>query len=346
MTFRVIVLCSCFVFVFTGLAAAAPFVVVTDSRILVAPAKDSASADTLPAGSIVDVTHQAGDFMRIQYGQKDKTGYLPAESLKQAKTKGGPLVPILIAAATPLGKMVAKKATEWFAKKFNVQLGDDSEGSAGRMDAGQEMVALGSENGWLKVRLPDGAVGYVKDAANLTSLQEVAYAQSSTLGIWNNSEPIPGEASILALRVEVRKTDGTPVLPGSSLKLGDEYRIYITASADCYVRITAETPDKNHVCQYYPNHFPGTQTSMLFKAGKTYSGEMLAQGRNFMVAEPLGAKDILHIEATTAAPYHYVARGDGCAPTQKFKGGGFSREGEVKNPTAQVLIEYPIITLE
>ncbi len=346
MSIRVIALSACLVLIFTGLASAAPFVVVSDTNALIAPSPDSGAKDPLPAGSIVDVTHQAGDYYRVVYGPKSEAGYLSAKSVRQAKTKGGPLIPILIAAATPLGKMVAKKATAWFAKKFNINLGGDTGQVSSQMEAGQELVALDREDGWLKVKLPDGAVGYVKDTMDLASLQDIAYAQGSTMGIWKNSEKIPGQTQGLALRVELRKTDGAPVPPNSTLRLGDEYRIYITASADCYVRITAETPDKNHVCQYYPNHFPGTQTSMLFKAGKTYSGEMLPDGRSFLVARPIGAKDIIRIEATGAGPYHYVSKGDGCAPTATFKGGGFSVAGDVKNPTAQVLVEYPVLTTE
>jgi hypothetical protein len=346
MSFRVIALTAAIVFVLAGLALAGPFVVVSDSKVLQAPQADSKSIDEVPAGNIVEVTHQAGDYMRVEYGLSGKTGYLPAESLQQAKTRGGPLVPILIAAATPLGKMVAKKATEWFKKKFNIDLGGKSEEASGKFDPGREMTAVGKEGGWLKVILPGGAIGYVREAANLLPMQDISYAPSSTMGIWKNSDAIPGEASALAMQVEVRKTDGTPVPSDSTLRLGDEYRIYITASADCYVRVTLETPGENHVCQYYPNHFPGTQTSIVFKAGKTYSGEMLPQGKNFKVAKPIGEKDILRIEATSAAPYHYVTQGDGCAPTEKFRGGGFSRAGDVNNPTAQVLIEYPINTIE
>ncbi len=346
MSFRVIALTAAFVFVLAGLALAGPFVVVSDSKVLQAPQADSKSIDEVPEGNIVEVTHQAGDYMRVEYGVSGKTGYLPAGSLQQAKTRGGPLVPILIAAATPLGKMVAKKTTDWFKNKFDIGEKGELEESSGSVEPGREMTAVGREGDWLKVILPDGAIGYVRDAVNLLPMQNISYAPSSTMGIWKNSDAIPGEASALAVQVEVRKTDGAPVPPNSTLKLGDEYRIYITASTDCYVRVTAETPDQNHVCQYYPNHFPGTQTSIVFKAGKTYSGEMLPQGMNFKVAKPIGAKDILRIEATSAAPYHYVKQGDGCAPTQKFRGGGFSRAGEVNNPTAQVLIEYPIITTE
>ena len=110
------------------------------------------------------------------------------------------------------------------------------------------------------------------------------------------------------------------------------------------MRITCETPDHDHVCQYYPNKFPGTQTSTLFKGGATYSTELLPNGTNFKVDTPIGEKDVLRIEATRSSPYHYVGAGDGCAPTLKFRGGGFSAAGDNVNPTAQVVVEYVIMT--
>ena len=243
-------------------------------------------------------------------------------------------------AAAPVAKVVITKALGWFKKVFGI-----SDKKADQVLAvGQELLVLAQKSGMLKVQLPDGAIGWIKQGPEAVELKPVSYAGSQEVGIWKNSQPIPQTATGLTLQVQVRKTDGTPVPPGGTLTLGDEYRIYITPSADCYVRITCETPDHGHACQYYPNQFPGFQTSGHFKAGHTYATEFLPSGVNFKVSEPIGAKDILRIEANTYAPYHYVQSNDGCAPTMTFKGGGFSVAGEVKNPTAQVVVEYEIRT--
>lgn len=322
---------------------AAPFVVSKTTTLLVAPSSDAPTIATLEPGSVVQVTHQAGAFWRVET-PRGNAGYVPADALQQAKTKGGPLIPLMVLAATPLGKIVVAKAVGWF-KKLIGMTGDDLDHADGAISVGKELIVLAKEvGGWLKVQDPSGQVGYVKESPDVVYLQPVGYADTQVAGIWKNSAPIPAGATGLTLQVEVRKTDGTPVPPGATLKLGDEYRIYIMPSADCYVRITAETPDAGHACQFFPNQFPGFQTSTPFLAGHTYATEMLPQGVNFKVSEPIGAQDILRIEATTAAPYHYVQSTDGCAPTMTFKGGGFSTAGEIKNPTAQVVVEYPIGT--
>jgi len=72
---------------------------------------------------------------------------------------------------------------------------------------------------------------------------------------------------------------------------------------------------------------------------------VLAQESGMLKVQlPIGAKDILRVEANTYAPYHYVPSTDGCAPTMTFKGGSFSVAGEVKNPTAQIMVEYEVLT--
>ncbi len=323
-------------------AWAAPFVVTLKTSLLSAPSPDAPTITSLEPGTVVEVTHQAGAYWRVEAA--GNSGYAPADALKQAQTKGGPLVPLMVVAATPLGKIVIAKSIGWFKKTLGLDDGTMDQADEA-MTVGKELIVLAKEiGGWLKVKDESGKIGYVKDGPNVVYLQPVSYAGAPVSGIWKDSKPIPTEASTLTLQVQVRKMDGTPVPPGSALQMGDEYRIYVTTSADAHVRITAETPDAGHVCQYYPNQFPGTQTSLLFKAGHTYSTELLPQGVNFKVSEPIGAKDILRIEATTAGPYHYVAAGDGCAPTLTFKSGGFSAAGDVKNPTAQVVVEYPIVT--
>jgi hypothetical protein len=326
---------------FAGSAFAAPFTVIKSTDLLVAPAKDAPKQTSVEEGAIVEVTHQAGNFWRVELGN-GKTGYVPAASLRQTKTKGLFLVPIVVAAATPIVKIVVAQAVDWFKQLFGLDEPEPRKADDA-VPEGNELTVLARESGgWLKVKDESGKVGYIKESPRVVYLQPVSYADRQTAGIWKNSEPIPSSAAGLTLQVEVRKIDGTPVPPNGTLKLGDEYLVYITPSADAYVRITCETPDFNHTCQYYPNHFPGTQTSMLFKGGNTYSTELLPQGVRFKVSEPIGAKDILRIEATTAGPYHYVAANDGCAPTVKFKGGGFSTAGAIINPTAQVIIGYEI----
>lgn len=319
-------------------AAAAPFVVAKNTSLVAAPSADAPQIVPLAQGTLVEVTHQAGTYWRVETA--GKTGYAPADALRQSQTKGGPLVPLMVMAATPLGKIVIAESIGWFQKILGID-GKPMGKADEAISIGKELIVLAKEiGGWLKVKDESGKIGYVKDGAGVVYLQPVSYAGAQVSGIWKDSKPIPTDASALTLQVQVRKMDGTPVPPGATLRLGDEYRIYVTTSADAYVRITAETPDAGHVCQYYPNQFPGTQTSLLFKAGHTYSTELLPQGVNFKVSEPIGEKDLLRVEATTAAPFHYVLAGDGCAPTVSFKGGGFSVAGDVKNPTAQVVVEY------
>ena len=330
---------------FLSSAWAAPFTTQTPADVLAAPAAGMPKVASLSQGAIVEVTHQAGSYWRVELSD-GKTGYVPASSLQQAKTKGGPLIPIVVAAGAPILKVVVSKVVGWFKKLFGI---DDSDmAKADQMiSVGKELIVLAKEvGGWLKVKTPDGKIGYIKESPQVVYLQPVTYANKQVAGIWKNSEPIPQTATGLTLQVEVRKIDGTPVPSGGTLKLGEEYRIYITPSSDCWVRITCETPDFNHACQYYPNQFPGTQTSIKFQGGRTYSVELLPSGVNFKVSEPIGAKDILRVEATTAGPYHNVSAGDGCAPTVKFKGGGFSAAGNVTNPTAQVVVEYSINTVK
>jgi hypothetical protein len=325
-------------------AAAAPFIAVKETAVLAAPSAQAPAVSQVASGEIVEVTHQAGAYWRVQTSQ-GQTGYVAADSLKQAQTRGGPLIPLVVMAAAPIVKVVVAKAVSWFKKL----LGIDADAAA-KADAvlslGKELLVLGKEvGGWLKVQAPDGAIGFVKDGPSLVPLQPVEYAPPPVVGIWKDAEPIPQGVTGLTLQVEVRKADGTPVPPGSPLKRGDEYLIYVTPSADCYVRITCETPDLAHVFAYYPNEYPGRQTSALFQAGHTYSREMLPPAANaFNVSDPIGAKDVLRIEATMAGPYQYVPVPPDGMPTAKFKGGGFSMAGSVVNPTAQVVVEYPILT--
>jgi len=331
---------------FINSAWAALFTVETKTDVFIAPSPQASKTSSLDPGTLVEVTHQAGKYWRIEYSN-GSVGYVPASSLKQAKTKGGPLIPIMLAAGGPMLKAVISGTVNFFKSMFGMK--SDLPGKSDEsLPSGKEVTVLSNETGgWLRVQTTDGRIGYIQQSPQVVPLQSVTYAGQQDAGIWKNSQPIPQTATGLTLQVEVRKLDGTPVPAGGTLKLGDVYQIYITPSADCYVRITCETPNLDHVCQYYPNKFAGTQTSALFKAGYTYSSELLPSDvKGFKVDEPIGQKDILRIEAATAAPYHYVAKGDGCADTVRFKGGGFSSTGNIVNPTAQVVLEYPINTIK
>jgi Bacterial SH3 domain len=317
-------------------ANAEPFVTAEDTKVLAAPVIGAEKLSDLAEGTVVEVTHQAGEFWRVELAA-GKPGYIEAANLRQVQTKGGPLVPLVVAAAAPVVKIVVTKVIAWFKDMLGVKERE--------IPPGTEMEVIERQgNGWVKVRTPDQQIGYIKQAPTIVYLMPVAYAPQPMAGIWNGAQPIPQTAMGLTLRVEVRKIDGTYVPPNGLLKLGEQYRIYVTPSTDCYIRITCDTPGKGHVCQYYPNKFEGTQTSALFSGHKTYNAEMLPPGINFEVKEPIGPKDILRIEATRAAPYNYVKAGDGCATQEAFRGGGFSTAGTVVNPTAQVILEYPITT--
>ncbi len=328
------------------LAHAAPFTVKQTSDVLAAPAATTPKIASLSQGTIVEVTHQAGAYWRVQTPD-GKTGYVKADALQLTKTKSL-LVPIMIAAATPLGKVVIAKGVSWFKKQLG--LGDAEAGKDDSiLSVGKELLVLASEvGGWFKVKLPDGLVGYIKQSDALVPLQPVAYADNKSNQLdWMlaGAKPIPATANGLTVQVEVRKTDGTPVISGqTALKLGDEYDVYVTVSSDAYVRVTAETKGLGNVCQYYPNHLPGTQQSALFKAGYNYSSELLPKGMHYRVSEPIGEADVIRVEASTAAPFKYVDKPQGC--TLKTKGPGFGSTTEYQNPTAQVVVEYEIKTLK
>jgi hypothetical protein len=329
--------------VFFSLADASSFVVAKTTPAYQAPSTETVVIASLEEGTLVEVTHQAGNFWRVEMSE-GKVGFVSGTTLKPAQLKGGVLAPLAIAAASPLGKIIVTRVMDWVEKKLDPS--KEGEAKAGEtVPVGRELTVIERQDGeWLRVRDGSGRVGYIKDGPQVVILQEVSNADPRMTGIWKNAGPIPATAAGLTLQIEVHKIDGTPVPPGDTLRRGDEYRIYVTAGADCWVRITCETPDFNHVCQYYPNRFPGAQTSMKLKAGQTYSSEFLPSGVNFFIADPIGGKDILRIEATTASPFHYVSSGDACATAESFKGGGFSVAGTVVNPTAQVIIEFPIQT--
>jgi hypothetical protein len=325
-------------------ASALPFTARQSTNVLAAPASDAKVVASLPEGTVVEVTHQAGNYWRVEAAE-GKSGYVPAESLQQAKTKGGPLVPIVVSLATPAAKVVIDKAVKLFKETLGIRV--DQASVVVRMEAGTELTVIGTgPDNSLKVRTADGKEGLIRSGPQVLQLQPVQYASAEDEGVWKNGRPIPAGAGALTLHVQVLKADGARVPPGGTLKAGDEYRIFITPSADSYVRVTAVTPDKDRVCQYYPNRFPGTQSSVLFKAGNAYSSEMLPQGVKFKVSDPVGKMDVLRIEATQAGPYIYVADGDGCVTTSKYRGGGFSVSGPVTNPVAQYVIEYPINTVK
>jgi len=334
------------VFLFASLAFAAPFTATKSTAVLAAPGATDAPVASLASGAIVEVTHQAGTYWRVQTPD-GKTGYVQADALQQTKTKGL-FLPIMIAAATPFGKIVIAKAVSWFMKLFG--LGDAEVRQAdGVLAMGKELLVLAKEvGGWLKVKDESGQVGYVKEGPQGVYLQPVGYADNSANQYdWMlaGAKPIPATANGLTLQVEVRKSDGTPVIPGqTALKLGDEYDVYVSASADAYVRVTAETKGLGNVCQYYPNHMTGTRQSALFKAGYTYSAELLPQGTHFKVSEPIGAADVIRVEATTAAPFHFVPKPQGCTPLTK--GPGFGSATGIQNPTPQVVVEFELKTVK
>ena len=56
------------------------------------------------------------------------------------------------------------------------------------------------------------------------------------------------------------------------------------------------------------------------------------------------AVDIIRVEATTAAPFRYVDKPQGCIPMTK--GPGFGSASGYDNPTAQVVLEYEIKTMK
>ena len=335
------------VFLVTGSAWAASFSSVETTLVLSAPVEKAPSIAKLETGDAIEVTHQAGEYWRVEL-PRGQTGYVPASSLQPTKIRGAFLAPLIIEAA-PVITVVVTKIVNWFKKIFGI--GRQAVDQADRTIAqGEELIVLAEEaNGWLKVQTKDGEVGYVKGDSGLVRLEPVRYADTDTAGIWTGATPIPKNARSLTLYVEVRKADGMLVPRGGALRQGDEYRIYVTPSANCYVRITCETPDFRHVFGYYPNAYPGTQTSALFHAGRTYSTEILpvidGVQRNLQVSEPIGSRDILRIEATTAGPFSYVPVPETGMPTATFRGGGFSSTGTVTNPTAQIVVEYPILTI-
>ena len=331
---------------FISNALAAPFTAKQPADVLAAPATGTPKVASLSSGTIVEVTHQAGDYWRVEIPD-GKTGYVRADALQQTKTKGA-FIPLLISAGAPILKVVISKIVGWFKKLFGIK--DQAAAKADQMfSVGKELILLGKNpGGWLKVKTAEGAVGYIMDRPAVVPLQPVAYADNSANQydwMMAGAKPIPATANGLMVQAQVRKTDGTPVISGQTpLKLGDEYDIYISTSTDAYVRITAETKGMGNVCQYYPNHLPGTQQSIHFKAGYTYSGELLPQGIHYKVNEPIGQADILRVEVNTYAPYHYVDKPQGCVP--KTKGPGFGGTTTYQNPTAQVVVEFEIRTVK
>ena len=325
---------------------AAPFTAKQSSELLAAPAAGTPKVATLSTGTIVEVTHQAGDYWRVET-PAGKTGYVRADVLQQTKTKGV-FIPLLVSAGAPILKVVISKVVGWFKKLFGVK--EQTAAKANQiLNVGQELFLLGKDpSGWLKVKTEQGAVGYIKDSPAVVPLQSVAYANNSNNQydwMMAGAKPIPATANGLTVQVQVRKTDGTPIVSGKTpLKLGDEYDIYVSTSSDAYVRVTADTKGMGNVCQYYPNHLPGTQQSIHFKAGYTYSGELLPQGIHYKVSEPIGEADIIRVEANTYAPYQYVNKPQGCIP--KTKGPGFGGTTTYQNPTAQVVVEFEIRTVK
>lgn len=321
-------------------ASAAPFTTKSSTNVQAAPALGTPTITSLSSGTIVEVTHQAGDYWRVQTPD-GKTGYVKADALQPTKTKGVGVGTLIVAAGTPIIKVVVTKVIGWFKKLLGIKDKD--------LEIGKELIVLAKESGFLKVKDVNGAIGYIKDNPKVViPLQPVTYADNSNNQLdWAlaGAKPIPATANGLTVQVEVRKTNGTPVIAGQTpLQLGDEYDIYISTSADAYVRVTAETKGMGNVCQYYPNHLPGTQQSILFKAGYTYSGELLPPGVHYKVSEPIGVADVIRVEANTYAPYKYVNKPQGCVPMTK--GPGFGMASGVQNPTAQVVVEYEIRTVK
>jgi len=330
---------------FLSSAWAAPFTTQTPADVLAAPAAGMPKVASLSQGAIVEVTHQAGSYWRVELSD-GKTGYVPASSLQQAKTKGIGIATVIVAAGAPVIKYVVTKAVGWFKKLLGIGKGSTADTV---INAGMELFVLDKlPGGWLKVKSSDNKVGYIKESDTLVPLQAVTYADNTANQydwMMAGAKPIPTTAGGLTVQVEIRKTDGTPVIPGKTiLKLGDEYDIYISTSADAYVRVTAETKGMGNICQYYPNHLPGTQQSALFRAGYSYSSELLPKGIHYKVSEPIGGADIIRVEANTYAPYKYVDKPQGCVPMTK--GPGFGSTTEYQNPTAQVVVEYEINTVK
>jgi hypothetical protein len=237
-------------------------------------------------------------------------------------TRGLPLLltPILVAA----GEAILDEAVEWL------------QGEAKKQVCGLVQVVR-EEGERVLVRAADGAEGWVA-RQQVSFLASVRPAETSgTLAdLLEGGEPPPAEAGGLTVEVRVLRVDGTAVAADEILTLGTEYDLSVRCSAECFVRITAEQPEHDAVCQYHPSHLEGFGESKPLPAGTWVKDALLPAGMHFEVSEPVGEFDVIRVEASRSGPYRYVSggdRGEGCqagagvhdgALTGCARGGGFS----------------------
>lgn len=327
--------------------------VVRPTECRMAPAAGSPAQESLAAGASVRSIWAAEGFYYVQASGAmpcwvDGASVAPPQA---SGSRGLPLLltPILVAA----GEYIIKGAARWL------------QGGAPNPACGVVSV-LQEEGERALVRTADGATGWVASAA-LAALSSVeAPGTSGTIADLQEGGAIPpADAGGLTVEVQVLRPDGRPIAPSDVLHLGDQYDLAVRCSRDCYVRITAEQPENDAVCQYHPNHLDGFARSARLAAGRWSREELLPNGIHFQVKEPIGEYDLIRVEANTTAPYSYVSggdRGEGCQGTTNFhdgaltgcsRGGGFSdappcgeaaSRGLVRQPQAAAVAQWRLAT--
>jgi hypothetical protein len=151
----------------------------------------------------------------------------------------------------------------------------------------------------------------------------------------------------LSVVVFLERPDGTPIDDNVVLKKGESYRVRIKTNKACFIRILTMTPDYEAVCQYYPNPFPGYNTTKQFEPGKDYINDFLPPGQTFQVSEPIGSYDIVRVEVSTKQPFTFVpfdGKNESCRIGRSRGGGIADLNTGGGNPTPDLVVEQKLRT--
>lgn len=323
------------VFFITTTAGAVTFVASSDTQIYVAPSTESGTVAALNQGDAVEVLAVAGTYYKI-LTPNGQTGFASMTSLNRHRTRAIVLAPILIAAGSALGKVVLKKAYEYYNEHKEKK----------KLLAGREFEVLETKGDKIKVKTAEGKELWIKKAF-LEKINEIRLAAGNLKTLWGNGEVKSTDS--VGIEMELERLDGTSIGENTPLKLGDKYKIKVKVSKAAYVRITSETPDLGGFCQFYPNFFEGYKQSVKLEPNKEYSTIFLPPGKAFEVGQPIGAYDMIRIEASTESPFIFVPRGSanvGCQQTG-IRGGTFGDVDDLAkaNPVPEVVAEQKIKTI-
>ena len=290
----------------------------------------------LKAGQRVVVTEAANGRFATWINGREWCGWVEDSAVQSGGTRGvfAFAVPILAAA----GKFIVTEIKEWVTEKGK---------EAAKNAMCGAVRAVRQEGDRVLVEAANGAQAWVEKKALAAVSTIMPSTSDSVVSDLLDGSEAPETPSGLTVEIRAFRPNGALVLPGETLRLDEEYGLEVRCSRDCYVRITAETPGQDALCQYYPNQFAGYTESRLV-SGNIWERALLPSDINyFAVREPIGEKDVIRVEASTSRSYTYLPGGDraeGCTAISmvKTRGGGFAG-GEAKQPhaTSVAVLEIP-----